>query len=57
MCGLKAIALESIVTKLGGETEVIEAVMTPLSGGIRHCVYLKKVLSAQKKLPQRRDIR
>ncbi len=52
----EAIALKSIVTKLGGEVEAVEAVTTPLSEGIRHCVYLKKVLTTQKKLPQRRDI-
>ena len=52
----EAIALESVVTKLGGEVEAVEAVTTPLSEGIRHCVYLKKVLTAQKKLPQKRDI-
>ncbi|NJR41255.1 MAG: 16S rRNA (guanine(527)-N(7))-methyltransferase RsmG [Leptolyngbyaceae cyanobacterium CSU_1_4] len=52
----EAIALESIVTKLGGEVQAIEAITTPLSGGTRHCVYLKKVLTVQKKLPQRRDI-
>jgi 16S rRNA (guanine527-N7)-methyltransferase len=53
----EAIALKSVVTKLGGEVEVVEAVTTPLSQGVRHCVYLKKVLTAQKKMPQRRDIR
>jgi 16S rRNA (guanine527-N7)-methyltransferase len=52
----EAIAVESVVTKLGGEVEAVEAVTTPLSEGIRHCVYLKKVLTAQKKLPQIRDI-
>lgn len=52
----EAIALEPIVTKLGGEFEAIEAVITPLSHGIRHCIYLKKVLTAQKKLPQKRNI-
>lgn len=52
----EAIALESIVTKLGGEVEAVEALTTPLSEGIRHCVYLKKVLTGLKKLPQKRDI-
>lgn len=52
----EAIALESVVTKLGGEVEAVESVTTPLSEGVRHCIYLKKVLTMQKKLPQRRDI-
>jgi 16S rRNA (guanine527-N7)-methyltransferase len=52
----EAIALESVVIKLGGEVEAVEAVTTPLSEGIRHCVYLKKVFTTQKKLPQKRDI-
>ena len=52
----EAIALKSVVSKLGGEVEAVEAVTTPLSEGTRHCIYLKKVLTAQKKLPQRRDI-
>jgi 16S rRNA (guanine527-N7)-methyltransferase len=52
----EAIALKSVVNKLGGEVEAVEAVTTPLSQGVRHCVYLKKVLTVQKKLPQRRDI-
>ncbi|MBW4514286.1 MAG: 16S rRNA (guanine(527)-N(7))-methyltransferase RsmG [Timaviella obliquedivisa GSE-PSE-MK23-08B] len=52
----EAIALKSVVIKLGGEVEAVEAVTTPLSQGVRHCVHLKKVLTVQKKLPQRRDI-
>jgi 16S rRNA (guanine527-N7)-methyltransferase len=52
----EAIALKSTLNKLGGEFEAVEAVTTPLSEGIRHCIYLKKVSTMQKKLPQRRDI-
>ena len=52
----EAIALKSTLNKLGGEVEAVEAVTTPLSEGIRHCIYLKKVSTMQKKLPQRRDI-
>jgi 16S rRNA (guanine527-N7)-methyltransferase len=44
----EAIALADAAQKLGGEITAIEAVTTPLSGGIRHCVYLKKVASTQK---------
>jgi 16S rRNA (guanine527-N7)-methyltransferase len=44
----EAIALESAVKKLGGEIAEVEAVTTPLSHGVRHCVYLKKMSTTQK---------
>jgi 16S rRNA (guanine527-N7)-methyltransferase len=50
----EAIALESVAKKLGGTVAAIEAVTTPLSGGVRHFVYLKKTFVMQKNLPQRR---
>jgi 16S rRNA (guanine527-N7)-methyltransferase len=34
--------LEPIVTALGGTIEAIEALQTPLTGGVRHCIYLSK---------------
>jgi len=52
----EAIALKSVVTKLGGEVEAIEAVKTPLTEGIRHCVYLKKAVTSRKESPQKRGL-
>jgi 16S rRNA (guanine527-N7)-methyltransferase len=53
----EAIALTDAVKKLGGEISTVEAVTTPLSSGIRHCVYVKKIESTQKErseLPKKR---
>jgi 16S rRNA (guanine527-N7)-methyltransferase len=55
----EAIALADVVKKLGGEITGVEAVTTPLSDGVRHCVYLKKVLTTKKEFtefPKRRDV-
>jgi 16S rRNA (guanine527-N7)-methyltransferase len=52
----EAIELEAAAKKLGGEVEAVEAIVTPLSEGVRHCVYLKKAFAMQKNLPQRREI-
>ncbi|MEG3435947.1 16S rRNA (guanine(527)-N(7))-methyltransferase RsmG [Pannus brasiliensis CCIBt3594] len=35
-------ALEPTVAALGGKIERIEAFQTPLTGGVRHCIYLSK---------------
>jgi 16S rRNA (guanine527-N7)-methyltransferase len=37
-----SLILQSVVTKLGGKIESIEAFTTPLSQSVRHCVYLRK---------------
>lgn len=39
----EAKALEKTVDKLGGAIESVEKFTTPLSHGIRHCLYLRKV--------------
>nr|WP_211176177.1 16S rRNA (guanine(527)-N(7))-methyltransferase RsmG [Brasilonema sp. UFV-L1] len=35
--------LENVVNQLGGVIELVEKFTTPLSGSIRHCLYLRKV--------------
>jgi 16S rRNA (guanine527-N7)-methyltransferase len=52
----EAIELGAVVAKLGGEVEGVEAIVTPLSEGVRHCVYLRKAFAVQKNLPQRRNV-
>jgi 16S rRNA (guanine527-N7)-methyltransferase len=51
----EAIALDSAAKKLGGEVEAVEAIVTPLSEGVRHCVYLRKVAGMTQNLPLRRQ--
>jgi 16S rRNA (guanine527-N7)-methyltransferase len=46
----EAIALADAAQKLGGEVATVEAVTTPLSGGMRHRVCLQKVVSTQKSI-------
>jgi 16S rRNA (guanine527-N7)-methyltransferase len=52
----EAIALESAAKKLGGEVESVEAIVTPLSEGVRHCVSLRKVVGMTQNLPLRRNV-
>jgi 16S rRNA (guanine527-N7)-methyltransferase len=52
----EAIALESAAKKLGGEVEGVEAIATPLTGGVRHCVFLRKVAGIPQNLPLRRNV-
>jgi 16S rRNA (guanine527-N7)-methyltransferase len=52
----EAIALESAMKKLGGEVEGVEAIATPLTGGVRHCVFLRKVAGMPQNLPLRRNV-
>jgi 16S rRNA (guanine527-N7)-methyltransferase len=52
----EAIALESAAKKLGGEVEAVEAIVTPLTGGVRHCVFLRKVAGIPQNLPVRRNV-
>jgi 16S rRNA (guanine527-N7)-methyltransferase len=39
----EAIELQAALEKLGGELEQVEAFLTPLTQGVRHCVYLRKL--------------
>lgn len=39
----EAIGLQSALEKLGGSLEHIEQFLTPLSQGVRHCLYLRKL--------------
>lgn len=45
-------SLESAAAKLGGEIELIHPWKTPLSQGIRHCIYLRKHSATSKKFPR-----
>lgn len=45
-------ALENPVDQLGGVIESIEKFTTPLSGGIRHCLYLRKVATTPVHFPR-----
>lgn len=45
-------ALENAVDQLGGVIESIEKFTTPLSGGIRHCLYLRKVATTPVHFPR-----
>lgn len=44
--------LERALAKLGGKLERIDRLTTPLSQGIRHCVYLKKVEATSAQFPR-----
>ena len=46
------IGLESAVAQLGSKIESIHRWETPLSKGIRHCIYLRKHSSTPKKFPR-----
>jgi 16S rRNA (guanine527-N7)-methyltransferase len=48
----ETIALENAVEQLGGVIELIEKFTTPLSGSIRHCLYLRKVSNTPGKFPR-----
>ena len=45
-------SLESAVARLGGKIELIHRWSTPLSKGIRHCIYLRKHSSTPKQFPR-----
>jgi 16S rRNA (guanine527-N7)-methyltransferase len=44
--------LEQALAKLGGKLESVDRLTTPLSQGIRHCVYLKKVKATPAQFPR-----
>ena len=44
--------LRGAIGQLGGVLESVEAFETPLSGGIRHCVYLRKVELTPDRFPR-----
>ena len=44
--------LESAVKQLGGEVVAIEEFVTPLTHGLRHCVYLQKISSTPQEFPR-----
>ncbi|WP_225938582.1 16S rRNA (guanine(527)-N(7))-methyltransferase RsmG [Kovacikia minuta] len=48
----ETIALEPVVNHLGGTIEAIEAFKTPLTGGDRHCLYLKKIAPTPPEFPR-----
>jgi 16S rRNA (guanine527-N7)-methyltransferase len=45
-------SLQSAVHLLGGRIEQVEAFSTPLSGGDRHCLYLRKITPTPKNFPR-----
>jgi 16S rRNA (guanine527-N7)-methyltransferase len=45
-------ALTDAVKQLGGEIEAIEQFTTPLSHGLRHCLYLRKIATTPAKFPR-----
>ncbi len=45
-------SLESAAAQLGGKIELIHPWETPLSQGIRHCIYLRKHTATSKKFPR-----
>lgn len=45
-------ALENAVNQLGGVIESIEKFTTPLSGSVRHCLYLRKVATTPVQFPR-----
>ena len=45
-------SLASAVTKLGSKIELIHPWETPLSKGVRHCIYLRKHSATPKKFPR-----
>ncbi|MDJ0535343.1 MAG: 16S rRNA (guanine(527)-N(7))-methyltransferase RsmG [Xenococcaceae cyanobacterium MO_207.B15] len=44
--------LESALSKLGGKIKLIQPGKTPISQGIRHCIYIKKIIPTQSKYPR-----
>lgn len=48
----EAEALAPAVDQLGGEISGTEAYQTPLSDGVRHCIYLKKVTPTPERFPR-----
>jgi 16S rRNA (guanine527-N7)-methyltransferase len=45
-------ALEPVAKLLGGTIEAIEAFQTPLTGGDRHCLYLRKIAPTPSEFPR-----
>jgi 16S rRNA (guanine527-N7)-methyltransferase len=45
-------SLETAVSQLGGEIELIEEFTTPLSQSMRHCLYLRKVANTPISFPR-----
>lgn len=48
----ETIALESAVSQLGGKIEGIEALRTPVSESVRHCIYLRKTSPTPAQFPR-----
>ncbi len=48
----EAKTLEQVVTQLGGKVETVRAGTTPLTGGERHCLYLRKVSQTPDQFPR-----
>ncbi len=44
--------LESALSKLGGKIKLIQPGKTPISKGIRHCIYIHKITPSQPKYPR-----
>lgn len=44
--------LRNVAQQLGGELQTVTPWITPLTGGIRHCVYLRKVAQTPKTYPR-----
>jgi 16S rRNA (guanine527-N7)-methyltransferase len=49
---VEAEQLKSVVQQLGGTLERVEAFQTPLTGGDRHCLYLRKVTPTPAEFPR-----
>ena len=45
-------ALVPAIAQLGGALDTVEAYTTPLSGGSRHCLYLKKITPTPESFPR-----
>jgi len=48
----EAIGLEQVVKKLGGVVEECDRFETPLTHGVRHCLYLRKTASTPPEFPR-----
>ncbi|HEY9696608.1 MAG TPA: 16S rRNA (guanine(527)-N(7))-methyltransferase RsmG [Trichocoleus sp.] len=48
----EAIGLEGALQQLGGVIEAIEPFTTPLTAGVRHCLYLKKIEPTEARFPR-----
>ncbi len=48
----ETVALEPVAKTLGGQVEAVEAFKTPLTGGDRHCVYLRKIAPTPNRFPR-----